>query len=194
MIGPSPIVDQPNWKYVSIDIETLGLDSEYCDVIEVGAVLDDLKTPLDELPQYHCYLTKDDNRYRGEIYAMMMNAAIIERIAKRTPHYTYMPADYLDESFADWLKTYGVKEAVVAGKNFATFDMKFLSKLNFGTTFKIHRRILDVGSMFYDPFNDDVPPNLEECLKRSGIDKKVNHLAVEDALDVVRCIRYKYCN
>lgn len=190
--GPMPVVDHPNWKVVSIDIETLGLDEEYCDTIEFGAILDDLKTPLDQLPRFQTYLTKEDNRYRGEIYAMMMNAKIIERIALRTPGFTYMPTDCLDESFSDWLKSHGVEKAVIVGKNFAGFDLKFLQKIGFGKTTKFFRRILDPGSMFYNPFIDAVPPDLKECLRRAGINKEIAHGAIEDALDVLQCVRYKY--
>jgi len=187
--GPMPVVDHPKWKVVSIDIETLGLDEQYCDMIEFGAVLDDMETPLDQLPRFQTYLTKEDNRYRGEIYAMMMNAKIIERIALRTAGFNYMPADCLDESFSDWLKSYGIDKAVIVGKNFASFDMKFLQKVNFGKTTKFHRRIVDVGSMFYNPLTDAVPPDLKECLKRAGIIKEIAHGAIEDAVDVLRCVR-----
>lgn len=191
MMGPALPVDHSKWKYVSIDTETLGLDADYCDILEVGAVLDDLETPLDQLPRFQTYVTKDDNRYRGEIYAMMMNAAIIERIAKRTPGFNYMPADCVDEAFAGWLKSHGIEKAVVAGKNFAGFDQKFLQKIGFGQTTKFYHRILDPGSMFYNPLTDAVPPDLVECLRRAGIIKKIAHGAVEDALDVISCIRYK---
>jgi oligoribonuclease (3'-5' exoribonuclease) len=193
MFGPAPVVEQPNWKYVSIDIETLGLDSEYSDIIEFGAVLDDFSTPFQDLPRFHCYITKDYDKYQGEAYAMSMHADILRRIAKRSDGYTYVSSDCLDENFSVWLKQNGVDEIVVVGKNFATFDLKFLQKIGFGKFSNIHRRILDLGSMFYTP-KDKVPPNLEECLRRSGVEKKVNHTAVEDALDVVSCIRYKYCS
>ena len=40
-------------KYISIDLETTGLSSETCEVIEFGAVLDDLTTlqPIESLPK-----------------------------------------------------------------------------------------------------------------------------------------------
>lgn len=193
MIGRSLPRPETNWKYVSIDIETLGLDAEFCDIIEFGAVLDDLKTPLAELPRYHCYLTKENNQYRGEAGAMAMHQKILERIANREKGWVYMPSEYLDSDFAAWLRDHNKNdEVVVAGKNFANFDMKFLSKIEFGVRTGLHRRSLDPGPLFYDPTIDDVPPNLAECLKRSGLEKTVSHTAVEDALDVLRCLRYKY--
>ena len=32
-------------------------------------------------------------------------------------------------------------------------------------------------------------PSLDECLQRAGINKTVNHTAVGDALDVIRCLK-----
>ena len=91
--------------YASIDIETLGLDENYCDIIEFGCVLDDLSDTHDPytLSRFHCYLTKEGDRYQGEAYAMSMHAQILRRIATREAGYTYMPAELLDECFAEWL-------------------------------------------------------------------------------------------
>lgn len=73
-------------RYCSIDIETTGLDHRFHDILEVGAVLDDLtvQAPLAELPRFHCYVLPHDERgYRGDPFALSMNARILERIAKR---------------------------------------------------------------------------------------------------------------
>lgn len=187
-------------RYGSIDIETLGLDPKSCDTIEFACVLDKLKSnpdPIEELPTFHCYLTRPRNIYKGEVYAMYMHSKskIFERIAKREPGYSYVPFDLLDEVFADWLKEqgYGDKDKlVVAGKNFAAFDLQFLKEIGFGVQTRLHHRTLDPGSMYFDPFKDDVPPSLEECLKRGPGESEVEHTATEDAQDVIRCIRAKY--
>lgn len=190
--GPNPF-PQPDWKYVSIDIETLGLDEETCDTIEVGAVLDDYKTPLEELPRFHCYVTRPNDEYKGTAFAMAMHSEILKRIANRVGGFDYTPFDLVEETFWRWLRRHGVPadaKVVVAGKNFSGFDQKFLNKIGFGKIPFFHR-VIDPGSMFFKPGKEDKPPGLEECLRRAGIDKKVNHTAVEDALDVIRCIRYK---
>ncbi len=182
-------------RYASIDIETLGLDSSTCDMIEFGCVLDNLsdRKPFDDLPRFHCYVTVAQNLYRGDAYAMSMHPTLLKRIATREKGYSYVPWDLLDEVFAEWLEDQGIKGKVVAaGKNFQAFDMQFLRVLNFGTCTKIHHRTLDPGSMWFDPNIDDVPPGLEECMKRSGVPSIVNHTAIEDALDVIKCIRARY--
>ncbi len=187
-------------SYVSIDIETLGLDPIYCDVIEFGAVLETMvcdergasAVKLGDLPSFHCYLTKPNNVYRGEPYAMWMNANILKRIADREPGHQYIPGDMLDEVFAEWLAEHDMKgKIVIAGKNFQAFDMRFLQYLGFGSKFKIHHRGIDPGSMFFDPLTQDVPPSLADCLKLCKVQKEVAHTAVEDALDVIRCIRHR---
>jgi oligoribonuclease (3'-5' exoribonuclease) len=181
-------------RFVSTDIETLGLDENYCDIIEFGAVIGDLTDcDLFELPAFHCYLTKPNNHYQGDAFAMSMHPKILKRIADREAGYAYMPADCLDEAFGEWLaeQGYSEKEKVIfAGKNFAGFDLRFLKRIGFGQHFKIHHRSIDPGSMFITP-EDKEPPGLETCLQRAGIEKKVNHSAIDDAIDVIRCIRYK---
>jgi len=133
-------------QYVSIDIETLGLEPDTCDVIEFGAVLDDLaRPPHSGMPTFHCYITKDQDIYQGQPYAMSMHSEKLRRIANREKGFTYLPGDMLDEVFSDWLEGEGVNGTVVAaGKNFQGFDMRFLRRLGFGKITKLHH----VGSCY----------------------------------------------
>ena len=180
-------------KYVSLDIETLGLDPSHDDVIEFAAVIDDFESPIEDLPKLHCYVTRPDNNYRGNAYAMSMHPVILRRIATREDGYGYVPSDYLAEYFADWLASHDLNYKIVfAGKNFGAFDMQFLLRLDFGSHVKIHHRSLDPGSMYFDPKIDEVPPDMQECLMRAGIATSVTHKALDDALDVIRLIRHKY--
>ena len=43
-------------KYVSIDIETTGLDPETCQTIQIGAGIEDTNNPLpiEDLPRFKC--------------------------------------------------------------------------------------------------------------------------------------------
>lgn len=70
-------------KYISIDIETTGLNPETCDVLEVGAYLEDTTNPLprEELPFWHRYIWKEN--YRGEPFALAMNVNIFKKILEQ---------------------------------------------------------------------------------------------------------------
>lgn len=169
-------------RYVSIDIETLGLDPETCDIVEFGAVIDNGDALVD-LPRFHCYFTKDT--FRGEAYAMYMHNTILQRIAKREEPYHYLRHDQLEGVFGRWLSDHNIVKPIIAGKNFGSFDLQFLKKIGF---VEHDHRFIDPGSM-YLRWKDNRIPGLDTCLKRAGFNHTVNHTAIEDALDVIRCIR-----
>lgn len=182
-------------KYVSIDIETTGLIPEECDIVEFGAVLDDLSTtePLDKLPIFHCYFVKD--YYHGSPYALSMHPKIFRRIAEKEAGYTYYNAEKFGYQFKKFLVQHGYKEEDgrvyinAAGKNFAAFDLQFLNKkTDLSKHVKIRHRILDPGSMYLRG-DDESIPGTEECLRRAGFEPNVEHVAVADAIDVVKLIR-----
>lgn len=204
------------YKLASIDIETLGLDAENCNIIEFGCVLDDFRTPLDQLPRFRRLLYPKYSQYngtdwvfKGEAYAMALNASLLKELADfQSKPYPYPgpngnldswaePEHELDSSFWHWLvqlsnPSLEMEPINIVGKNFANFDLLFLKKIGFGRRTKYHRRILDVGSLYYDPTIDNNVPGLDECLKRAGIEKQVQHTSIDDALDVLKCVRYKY--
>lgn len=198
-------------KIVSIDIETLGLNPKTCDIIEFGAAIDDGVTSIDELPQFHCFVLppsyeidgEDLCFYRGEPFAMNMNSKIIEKIANRFKepnNCNFLNPSDVGEEFANWLLNNGFTrnkdgkiKVMAAGKNFANFDMKFLCNLpTFYKHIYFHHRIHDPAQLYFNRQKDDDLPSLDTCLKRAGIDKKVSHNALEDALDVIRVLRFKW--
>lgn len=182
--------------YVSIDIETLGLDPKNHDLIEVGAVFDDLKSPIEKLPRFQRYLIHPV--YRGEPRAMVMNAKALERIASRDINYCFSTPSQIMDSLYRWIEEEAesrcieYKEIIIAGKNFAKFDETFLSLLPGWDATVFHRRFLDPTCLYFNPLVDDYPPNLDACLKRAGMAKTVTHEATDDALDVIRVLRHKW--
>jgi|SaaInlV_165m_DNA_1040744.scaffolds.fasta_scaffold05239_11 DNA polymerase III epsilon subunit-like protein len=199
------------YKYASIDTETLGLDPETCDVLEVGIVLEDFKSPVESLPSLHFYVTYPDDNYKGNAYAMAMNSEIIGIIANRHNHpsrliskdETFVPVDMVDRYMHEWLASFASEpdqislsgKILAAGKNFSGFDLPFLKSIGVGnkdSKTRFHHRCLDPATLFFDPEIDDVPPSLEECLRRSGIDKEVTHHALSDAIDVINVLRYSF--
>ena len=65
-------------KYVSIDIETSGLDTENNQILSIGAIVEDTKKklPFDEIPKFHCIVLQ--RSINGSPFALNMNAEIIK--------------------------------------------------------------------------------------------------------------------
>jgi oligoribonuclease (3'-5' exoribonuclease) len=180
--------------YVSIDTETTGLDWRTCQVIEIGAVIDDYETAIVDLPTFRCYV--DHGLFKGQPYALSMHAEIFRAIATGETDVEILDPNEVTSHFTSWLYKNGidpyVEKTVVAGKNFAAFDKPFLEDLpTWESEVNMKHRIIDPGSMFYVPGVDDGPPDTAECLRRAKLPPVVNHKALDDAFDVVRLIRYK---
>jgi oligoribonuclease len=67
-------------KYLSIDIETTGLDPENCEILSIGAILEDTEKLLsfEEIPKFHCAINR--KTIKGELFATNMNKDLIEAI------------------------------------------------------------------------------------------------------------------
>lgn len=176
--------------YVSIDIETTGLNPDYCQILEIGAVIDDWVTPIDQLSTFHCYVVHD--RIVGEPFALAMNAEILGRIADRAIHHInkFLRPDQVTNSLGFFLRTHLGDKALAAGKNFASFDLQFLRRLPQPFLLKFHHRSIDPCMLYWNPATDQEPPSTKVCMERAGIAGEVAHTAVEDALTVVKLIRY----
>jgi oligoribonuclease (3'-5' exoribonuclease) len=183
--------------YVSIDIETLGLDPKVHDIVEFGAVIDDLANPqpLYKLPRFHAFFEKEN--YFGNSFCMALHKRIWDAINKNEGN--IIEIEDLMYGFSNFLAKNGVpfdekKQKYVvnpAGKNFAGFDWQFLKEQIpadkwADVTFK--HRAIDPGILFLRPDDTEVP-GLEECLKRAGIPQEVTHDAIGDALQVVKLVR-----
>jgi DNA polymerase III epsilon subunit-like protein len=185
-------------KYVSLDIETTGLNPENCQVLEIGAVIDDGTTPIEECPTFHCYV--DHGLILGEPFAVSMHQTILRRIATHEEGYTYLQPWEVATRFRDFLKEHGLdsenEKIVVAGKNYANFDARFLRKLtNWDKHVRVHHRILDPAALYWQPETDGVElPDTKTCMERADIPGEVTHTAVEDAQVVVRLIRHAISN
>jgi len=196
-------------KYVSIDIETTGTNPETCQVLEVGAVIEDtqLLLPVADLPRFECIVAHPE--YTGSAFALNLNQRILQILAgledtKDQKEYrkcfNILGAGQVVGEFRKFLDANyttaadrnpsGSVTITVAGKNFSRFDWEFLVRLP-GWTNQINfsRRVIDPGVLFTDWKNDHRLPGLGDCMKRAGLDKEVSHRAVEDAMDVVELLR-----
>lgn len=191
-----------NMLYLSLDIETTGLDPLTCDVLEIGAILEDTENPAERenLPTFHEYLWRDV--YRGEPYALAMNGHIFQKILALRKQWLdgveckeiSTPEGVL-ASFGLFLDRIDMRNTrlVLAGKNVAGFDIPFLNTLpSWKECFKFHHRVIDPGMMYFNPHTDKVPPDLKECKKRADLPEQVSHEALDDAWDVIQLVRKKY--
>lgn len=68
--------------YISIDVETTGLDPERNQVLSIGAIIEDTekKLPFESIPKFHAAILHND--VRGSLFALNMNKGLIENIVK----------------------------------------------------------------------------------------------------------------
>ncbi len=204
-------------RYVSVDLETTDLCPDKGDIVEFGAVIDDLVNPkpYDQLPRFHSYVLpwrideqyrhlnaaaqEQHARYHGDAYALSMHPTIFRRIAKREAPYTYLKPDSLIYRFKAWLELNGLGTDILTGKtepinfcgkNFASFDLNFLKKIPNWHFLDRSYRSFDPTPFFIRVGEDKALPGTSQCLRRAGLDADVPHTAIEDAVNVIKLVRY----
>jgi len=226
--------------YLSIDIETTGLDPENNQILSIGAIIEDTKNtlPLEECPKFHAAIKRSGD-ITGSFFALNMNASLIgdivnyqnsqndetRRFVESGSGMKFYNEDEVAEEFfkflwdhkipqegfsPEWIlnaQMYSQGESTypiigskipktylnVAGKNFGTFDLKFLEKLpRWKQLFKVRSRIIDPAVLYVDWEDDESLPGLALCKERAGVEGKVTHNALEDAWDVICTLRPFY--
>lgn len=190
--------------YVAIDLETTGVDPEKNDILEFGAVIEDMQTPIENLPRFRKYILKKE--YVGQPVALSMNKNIIDILAQYDPKlpmdqqkYEYCNDYDLIATFIKWLIQYEIitnedwpEYFTVAGKNFATFDWRFIKKLSYGNKLHISPRVIDPAILYFNPFTDLKLPDTATCLERAGFPVVLEHTTIEDSLDIIKLVRKFY--
>lgn len=172
------------FPYVSIDIETTGLDRQRAHVLQLAAVYDNGKD-LGDLPTFNQTILWPYITY-GEPYALRLNQELLfktDEVASSILH--------AHTNFGFWLhQVQPDGKLTAAGKNVQGFDFPILQNpVNGFDLRRFLHRALDPGSMYADQF--DHVPSLDEINKLTGR-SAVSHDALEDAWDVVYAIRYKW--
>jgi oligoribonuclease len=200
-------------KYLSIDIETTGLNPETSQILQIGLILEDTNKllPFCNIPKLNLIIRQKE--IKGSLKALTMNAELIARIcsyeeadyAIRATMERNLNASFIYEEFAtqyitDWLRTNGFTHGSndkitvnVAGKNFGVFDKLFLENLpGWNEQIQTRNRILDPAILYVDWKMDDTLPSLNQCKERAGIEGVVTHDAIDDAWDVILALRKFY--
>jgi oligoribonuclease (3'-5' exoribonuclease) len=191
-------------KYVSIDIETTGLEIGNAQVLSVGLVVDDLEEqlPIEELPRLHLMVdTTGCPIYVGTLYAFVLNSDLLARTLRLQQgeenlesHELFVEHGKVGITLRHWLELHvdPDKKVVFAGKNAGSFDLPFLCHdFNLDDYISYSHKVLD-PTMLYMKASDETPPSLDQCLERAGIEEEVTHNALDDALAVVKLIRHHF--
>jgi len=192
-------------------------------ILEFGAIIEDTNNPLswDDIPKYNRIILHD--KIQGSPFALNINSRIIKILADREdvpeeakerydkffeiikpeelandffnflfPYYRKLPEDNL--SFGDYKHKQAPFTITPAGKNFDSFDRKFIElKIpEWNNYIKLRHRTIDPTTSYIDWYNDESPPGLGECLNRAGIMKNVSHQAVVDCWDTIEVLRKEY--
>jgi oligoribonuclease (3'-5' exoribonuclease) len=191
--------------YISVDLETTGVNLEKSEILEIGAVYDDGVSAIESLTKME-FIIQLDVITHAEPYAVNMNARLFKAMARREGVSLMLAFDSITELFrqgaiaaAEWdqANKFNPRNKIyIAGKNAASFDIPILksflkrheypSKVLFDS---IHYQVLDVGSMYYAEFGGRIP-SLSEISARAGR-AEVTHKALDDAMDVVYATRAK---
>lgn len=177
-------------KYISIDIETTGLDPEKNNILEFAAVMDyDSSVTVENLPYIQYYIHHDllcvspsNLKFLGvDYYQKWMDS--------KQCHLSYAIGDLL-RGFKDLALP---ERTPIAGMNYPSFDHQFLLK---DDTYKaVHSKYFGhrylSPAMFYLKADDETIPGTEELCRRSGVkyNRDEAHDALYDARLVVQLIR-----
>jgi oligoribonuclease len=99
-------------RYISIDVETTGLDPETCQILSIGAVIEDTLNPLpfEELPKFHAVIKREN--VSGSIFALNLNRDLIQAMKEYSEARTPELKEEIEESFG--AKFYQEDEVVEA--------------------------------------------------------------------------------
>lgn len=119
-------------KYISIDIETTGLDSDLNQILSIGAVIEDTNNlvPIGELPKFHAIIKRES--VYGSIYALNLNKDLIQAMKDYSEAKTDEAKKEIESSFG--AKFYHEDEVVEALYQFCyrnglvDLDPNFLNK------------------------------------------------------------------
>ena len=154
-------------KYISIDIETTGLDPDFNQILSIGAVIEDTLNPLpfEELPKFHAVIKRES--VYGSIFALNLNRDLIQAMKDYSEARTQELKDEIEESFG--AKFYEEDEVVEAlyqfcyRNNLVEFDPDFLNK---------HVKLVD--GIIYPILGSNMKKTYLNCAGKNfaGFDKK----------------------
>lgn len=154
-------------KYISIDIETTGLDSDLNQILSIGAVIEDTNNlvPIEELPKFHAIIKRES--VYGSIYALNLNKDLIQAMKDHSEAKTEELKQEVEESFG--AKFYHEDEVVEALFHFCYDNGLVPVDPNF-----LNKQIRVVNGKTYPMLTSNMPKTYLNCAGKNfaGFDKK----------------------
>lgn len=184
--------------YVSMAATTLAQTPERGHIIELGAVIDDYKTEIENLQTFHCYILHPV--IKADSYRLFENNHIFRYFApyaEKTPKMMVMNQK-IGVSLSYWMQRNGFSEwyarglskryeLIVAGFDLYPSVLSFLeAQTDFGEYFRIEGH-LDPAAFLFDPRKDEVYPFERQCCERLGLTH--SRCALQRAINTIRCLR-----
>lgn len=174
--------------YVSIDIETTGLDPQACQVIEIAMVLDDRSKRVVDCPFWHQEISHE--YYVGEAKALLMNKRLLERLFAKECGVRWSTAVL---GLKSWMRSKCPRETLYPlGKNIGSFDWQFLKRLTGFPADEFSYRMLDIGSLYATADGMRGQSELSEQLAREYEIPGKPHEALYDARVSLALARAKW--
>jgi hypothetical protein len=160
-------------KYISIDVETTGLDPEFNQILSIGAVIEDTLNPLpfEELPKFHAVIRRES--VYGSIFALNLNKDLIQAMKDYSEARTPELKKEIEESFG--AKFYQEDEVVEALFHFCyrnglvpVPNTEGWSHMALGLNFKV------VDGISYPTLTSNMPKVYLNCAGKNfaGFDRK----------------------
>ncbi|MEE9214683.1 MAG: hypothetical protein V3U54_07790 [Thermodesulfobacteriota bacterium] len=195
--------------YISVDVESTGIDVNNDKILQLAMVFDDGVSSLDSLHTVSFLVNPESEEFHGRIQpvALSMNAWIFDSIAGKTKskYPVYEPAEarkIFNAEIRDFFykvlnkdartKEDKTKKIMFAGKNLQGFDLLLMKSNGYFTSENQKyrgTRALDVGPLYFPEFG--YVPCLGEINKITQGTNEVSHDALDDAFDVVMAVRHK---
>ena len=166
-------------KFISIDVETSGLDPESNQVLSIGAIIEDSENPLplDKCPKFHAAIRHDE--ITGSLFAINLNRELIETIVSYQECKSQEEKDDIEESSG--MRFYHKDDIVEAFYHFLYLNGMVKVDLNANMMEAIHKRDRDGNSV----------PVLTSRIKPTHITVAGKNFATFDKLFLEKLPRWK---
>jgi oligoribonuclease len=198
-------------KFISIDIETTGLDPNTDQILQFAACIGDTNMqPLEHAKEYiNIYVIPKDPivvplrvaAMHGELFRALVKYSgelgNDKQVVKINDHLFAVKPEKLLCIFRAWMKKLypNNEKANVAGKNFSGFDMKFLERNSPDWDFMFRHRVIDPGVLYWRT-GDAKVPSTETCLGRmceTYSEVKPENIKAHDALEDAQLVMWLVC-